>query len=129
MNRKRFYKLEIIYVKYSPMVIAFALLVSSLLSYIDIHIQKYIGHIFGASLLVIGHMYNSSRVHNFCKYHRMFIHYILVNILVNSYDSYIGIPISDKSLFLLHLIIAGIFLFLILYYHQKCEDYDTNESD
>lgn len=52
----------------------------------------------------------------------MFIHYISVNWLLDIIDYEYGIPISDKGLFLIYMVIAGIFLFLILYYHKKEKD-------
>ncbi len=64
-------------------------------------------------------MYISSIVYKFCKYHRMFIHYILTHKIVATIDMYIGIPLDDSNLLILYLIIAGIFAFLALYLHQK----------
>lgn len=119
MDKKIRYKLELIYVKYSPILMSIGLLLNNILAYFDVYIQVVGGYLFSASLLTIGHLYNSSRVYQFCAYHRMFIHYIVVNNIVNAVDYYIGIPISDFNLFLLYLILAGIFLFIILYYHQK----------
>lgn len=123
MDKKFYYKLELIYVKYSPMLIALGLLLNSILCYFHIYTLYYIGgYLFGVSLLTIGHMYNSSRVYKFCKYHRMFIHYIIVNNILNAIDYYIGVPISSRSLLYVHFVIAGIFLFLILYYYLKYGD-------
>lgn len=123
MDKKFYYKLELIYVKYSPMLIALGLLLNSVLCYFHIYTLYYIGgYLFGVSLLTIGHMYNSSRVYKFCKYHRMFIHYIVVNNVLNAVDYFLGVPISSRSLLYIHFVIAGIFLFLILYYYLKYGD-------
>lgn len=123
MDKKFYYKLELIYVKYSPMLIALGLLLNSILCYFHIYTLYYIGgYLFGVSLLTIGHMYNSSRVYRFCKYHRMFIHYIVINNILNILDCYVGVPISSRNLLYVHFIIAGIFLFLILYYYLKYGD-------
>lgn len=119
MNRKIYYKIEILYIKYSPMIISLGMLLNNILAYFDIYIQIIGGYLFSASLLTVGHLYNSSKAYKFCKYHRMFIHYIVVNNIINAVDYYIGIPVKDFSLLLINLIIAGIFLFLALYYHQK----------
>lgn len=118
MSKKVDYKIELLYVKYSPMLISLALLANNILSYFDIYVDCF-DYIFGTSILTVGHMYNSSKVYKFCKYHRMFIHYIVTNVAISAIDCYIGIPITDFTLLLLYLIIAAIFLFLILYYHQK----------
>ena len=123
MDKKFYYKLELIYVKCSPMLIALGLLLNSILCYFHIYTLYYIGgYIFGVSLLTIGHMYNSSRVYKFCKYHRMFIHYIVINNILNSIDYYFKLPLSSEGLVCLHIFIAGIFLFLILYYYLKYGD-------
>lgn len=119
MDKKTHYKLELLYVKYSPMLISLGLLVNNILAYFDIYIQDIGGYVFSASILTIGHLYNSSRTYKFCKYHRMFIHYIVVNNAINATDYYIGIPGSDLLLLALYMSIAGVFLFLVLYYHQK----------
>lgn len=116
---KEFYKLELVYIKYSPMVTSLIILINSILSYFDIYISEPMGVLFGISIMQIGHMYISSKAYKFCKYHRMFIHYILVNNLLNIYDGYVGIPINDFSILMLYIIIAGIFAFLASYYHQK----------
>lgn len=123
MDKKFYYKLELIYVKYSPMLIALGLLLNSILCYFHIYNLYYVGgYLFGVSLLTIGHMYNSSRVYKFCKYHRMFIHYIVVNNVLNAIDYFIGVPISSRGLLYIHFVIAEIFLFLILYYYLKYGD-------
>lgn len=123
MDKKFYYKLELIYVKYSPMLIALGLLLNSILCYFHIYTLYYVGgYLFGVSLLTIGHMYNSSRVYKFCKYHRMFIHYIVVNNILNSMDYYLKLPLSSENLICLHIFVAGIFLFLILYYYLKYGD-------
>lgn len=118
MSRKLDYKLELLYVKYSPMLISLAILINNILSYFDIYVD-FFNYVFGTSVLTVGHMYNSSKVYKFCKYHKMFIHYIVVNIIVNAIDYYFNIPLSDFLILLLYLILAAVFLFLILYYHQK----------
>lgn len=123
MDKKFYYKLELIYVKYSPMLIALGLLLNSILCYFHIYTLYYIGgYLFGVSLLTIGHMYNSSKVYKFCKYHRMFIHYIVINNILNAIDYHFRLPLSSECLVCLHIFIAGIFLFLVLYYYLKYGD-------
>lgn len=122
MNKKILYKIELIYVKYSPILCALGLLIGNILAYFDIYIDIIGGYLYSVSLLTVGHMYNSSYTYKFCKYHRIVIHYIVVNNITNAYDYYIGIPCSDKNLLITNLILAGTFLFLILYYHQKCKN-------
>lgn len=86
--------------------------------YFDIYCEA-INYFVGTSFFTLIPMYISSIVYKFCKYHRMFIHYILAHKVVASVDMYIGIPLNDGYMLLIYLIIAGIFAFLALYYHQK----------
>lgn len=118
MDKKIHYKIELIYVKYSPMIISLGLLLNNILAYYDIYIQTEGGYVYGVSLLSVGYLYNSSKTYKFCKYHRMFIHYIVVNNCTSFIDYYFNLPINDKELLSLNLVIAGIFLFFILYYHR-----------
>lgn len=115
---KRMYKLELICVKYVPTLIALITLIDVILYYFDIDFEL-INYIAGTFFLTMIPMYISSYVYKFCEYHRMFLHYIVVNKVVMMIDLYIGIPLGDFMLLVLYLIIAGIFAFLALYLHQK----------
>lgn len=115
---KRMYKLELIRVKYIPILIALITLIDVILYYFDINFEL-INYVAGTSFLTMIPMYISSYVYKFCEYHRMFLHYIVVNKVVMMIDLYIGIPLGDFMLLVLYLIVAGIFAFLALYLHQK----------
>lgn len=115
---KRMYKLELICVKYVPILIALITLIDVILYYFDIDFEL-INYIADTSFLTMIPMYISSYVYKFCEYHRMFLHYIVVNKVVMMIDLYIGIPLGDFMLLVLYLIIAGIFAFLALHLHQK----------
>lgn len=111
---KPLYKIELYLLKVIPMIMAALHLASTTLFYfgIDLEVLSYLG---GVSFLTLGFLYLSSYVFKFCEYHRMFLHYIVVANLISIYDTYIGIPVSDGTLFMSNMTIAGIFLFLILY--------------
>lgn len=115
---KRMYKLELLCVKYVPIIIAAIVLLNAIPARFDVYVDE-LNYIAGTSFLTLIPMYISSIVYKFCKYHRMFIHYILTHKIVATIDMYIGIPLEDGMLLLLYLIIAGIFAFLALYLHQK----------
>lgn len=119
LRSKTIYKAEIVLLKIIPMLLAIVYLSNTIISYffdLDLIIFSYIGSV---SILSLGFLYLSSYVFRFCEYHRMFLHFVVVNELINAYDTHIGIPITDKELFCIHMIIAGISLFLILYLHVK----------
>ena len=118
IDRRRLYRVEVYTIKIIPMLLALTSLLNTILSYFDIDapILSYIG---GVSILPLLFLYLSSYVFKFCTYHRLFLHYVSLNWILNIVDYYWGIPVSDKSLFLLYLSITGVFLYLILYFHQK----------
>lgn len=115
---KALYKLQLYILKVIPMVMAFIYLTNTVLSYFDIDLPI-LSYLASASILTIIFLYVASYAFKFCMYHRMFIHYITVNWLLNIYDTYIGVPIDDRAMLSIYLIIAGITLFIILYLHVK----------
>lgn len=121
LKSKALYRIELYLIKIIPMIMAGLCLLNTLLSYfcIDVVIFSYIG---SASFLTLLFLYLSSYVFDFCSYHRMFIHYVTINTILNTIDYYIGIPVSDKGLLLLYLIITGITLFMIIYLKfRRCQ--------
>lgn len=115
---KNLYKLELYSAKVVPMLMAGITLANTILGYynIDAPILSYIG---GISILVVIRFYITSYTYRFCSYHRMFLHYIVVSNTLSIYDYNIGIPLDNRYFFGLNLIIAGIFLFIILYLKFK----------
>lgn len=67
------------------MVIALAYLVNTVSSYFGVDIPI-LASIAGMSLIPLIFMYISSYVFKFCEYHRMFLHYIAVNDIINIYE-------------------------------------------
>ena len=110
-------KLFVGYLKILPMLVAGLYLLNTALSYFDIDwpVISYLANFF----LWLFVMMASYRL-RFCEYHRMFLWYIFANNIICIADTEIGLPISNWSYFVLHIIVAGIFLFLVLYFHQKC---------
>lgn len=115
---KALYKIQLYLLKVIPMVMAFICLLNTTLSYFDIDLPV-LSYISSNSILTIVFFYISSYVFKFCEYHRMFIHYSTLMWILNIYDMYIGVPISDRSIFSIYLIITGIFIFIILYLYVK----------
>ena len=117
------YKIELYLLKVMPMLLAAIYLINTALSYYDI-IVPILSHIGGLSIIPLIFMYVSSYVFRFCSYHRMFLHYIVINDSINLIDYYYTLPISDWKLFILHIGIAGIMLFVILYLYIKNHERD-----
>lgn len=115
---KALYKIQLYLLKVIPMVMAFICLLNTTLSYFDVDLPV-LSYISSNSILTVIFFYISSYVFKFCEYHRMFIHYNTLMWVLNIYDMYIGVPISDRSIFSIYLIITGIFMFIILYLYVK----------
>lgn len=111
---KVWYKVELCFLKLIPMLIALCYWLNTTLSFIgiDAPIFSYIG---GMSLLPLLFVYLSSFVFGFCAYHRMFLYYVFVSDATSYYDLYIGIPMDDRTLFMVEEIATGLFMFVVLY--------------
>ncbi len=77
---------------------------------------------------MVVYLYISSYVFRLCEYHRMFLHYIVVNTAINTYDLYIGIPLSDLEILALYMSFTGITLFIILYLYVKSHKKSTSQD-
>ena len=112
-------KLLLLSAKVIPMVIAFLHLVNIILGYfvVDCQFLSYIG---GMSLLSLAFFYICSYALKFCEYHRMFIHYSVLIDLINIYDEYVGIPLSNWNYFVGLLAVTAIMLFITLYLRFRC---------
>ena len=118
LNSRRLHKITIAALKVIPMLLALTTLLNQTLSFFGIDLEV-LGYIGGVSLLPMIFLYIASYCFQFCSYHRMFLHYVVICDIITLIDYYIGIPISSVALFLVNLIIAGISIFIILYLHQK----------
>jgi hypothetical protein len=114
LRSKRLYKLTIWILKIIPMVIALCDVLNTgfWLFGVDAWFLSYIG---GISFLTLAFLYLASYVFCFCEYHRMFLHYVLVNNIISVVDYYSQVEVSA----IVYLITIGIFLFIILYLYKK----------
>ena len=103
--------------KVIPMLLALSAMTGMFLDFLGID-SSALSFVGGVSLFPLLFLYLASYVFCFCEYHRMFLHYVVANNLLTYTDYYIGIPISDRSLFMVHVILIGIFLFLVLYFYR-----------
>ena len=118
------HKLFLGFLKILPMVIAGLFLLNTILSYFDID-WPVISYIASVGLIPWLFIMIASYLFKFCEYHRMFLWYIMANNILCWIDEEYGLPISDRGFFVLHIAIAGLFLFLVLYFHQKCRKHKT----
>ena len=115
---KALYKIELYIIKIVPFVLAIVCFVNTTLSYfgIDISFLSYLG---GISIFPLLFLYLSSYVFRFCLFHRLPLHYLSINLVLNIIDDYIGIPISNRGLYSIYLIITFIFILLVVYEHTR----------
>lgn len=115
---KPLYKIELWLIKAIPIIISIMYFCNTILSYFNINLEIF-SMLGGVSLIPIIFLYISSFVFRFCRYHRLFLHYITLHWLLDVFDYYIGIPITNKGYLILILLITAIFIFLITYFKFK----------
>jgi hypothetical protein len=64
-------------------------------------------------------MFLTSIIFRYCYVHRLPLYYIALNELLTNIDYYIGIPIKDINLFLIHLTILAFVIFGYSVYYIK----------
>lgn len=109
------YKLVLIVLKYTPFIIAAIDVLHTVCSYFDIQadILSFIG---GVSIISIIFLYATSYAFQFCEKHRVPIHYVVCSNIIGLYDTYIGIPCSDKQLLSIYLALTGVFILIYIKY-------------
>ena len=100
--------------KVLPMVLAFCHFIHIILSYFYID-TTFINYFASISILTVAYLYLVNYVLKLCSYYRMFLHYCVIIDIINIYDYYIGIPITNIQLMFLYIIITIIIMFIILY--------------
>lgn len=118
MLDKTLYKLELILLKYLSVTIGLCYLLNTILSYFKIDIILF-SFIAGLSVLPTIFILVSSFVFKFCIYYRLPVYYAIICDIINYYDLYIGIPISNRMLFVTNMISAGICIFLMIFFKIK----------
>ena len=113
------HKLFLGFLKILPMVMAGLYLINTFLSYFDIDWAIF-SYLTGVGVIPWLFILIASYIFRFCEFHRMFLWYIMTNNILCWVDEEYGLPIPDRGFFVMHVAVAGVFLFLVLYFHQKC---------
>ena len=113
---KVLYKIELYLIKIIPFILAIICFLNTILSYhnVDVPLLSYIG---GISLIPLLFIYISSFVFKFCIYHRLPLYYVTTNWVLNIIDCYKTIPLTDRELIILYLIITCVFIFITTYFY------------
>ena len=78
-----------------------------------------IGYIADMSLLTWTFIIFSSFRFRFCYVHRLPLYYIFVNELITTIDYLFGIPLSDRTLLVIHILLIGILIESYSIYYLK----------
>ena len=115
---KEYYKLVLKYLKIIPMLITLCDILNTIFYFLgfDVEVFSFIG---GISIFTLAFLYLVSYVFRFCIYHRMFLHYVLINNIVWTVEYTVGIPLSTQSLITIWSIFTGVILFIILYLRKR----------
>lgn len=111
-------KLLVLIIKIYPMVVAVGYFCILLCHYFDIKIrfcEFFIIQTFSSLLL----LYLLSYVFQFCLYHRIFIHYVLIQNIISYIDEIYTIPVSDKQFLYIQMSLLFIVLIIALISYLK----------
>lgn len=115
---KRLYKLTLGAMKLIPMLLAFCAALNTVFCFLGIRFDV-LSMFGGISFLPLIFLYLTSYLFGFCRYHRMFLHYVLVTNVITLIEFYVGIPVSDEILMYIMAVVTCVFLFLILYFYRR----------
>ena len=124
---KNLYIIEIKLLKILPFIIALLYYINTLLNMIDINLSS-LSYISGMSFIPLLFMYISSYVFQFCEYHRMPLHYILISNIISIVGYEFDIYINVWLYIILHNILFGIVLFIVLYLYLKSKNEKFNKQ-
>ena len=127
-SNKVLYKGEILFTKYIPIIISLLYLGNTLSSYYYKEISEF-SFLGGTSFIIVCRMYWSSYTFKLCEHHRAFLHFILINNILDYIDYLVdGLPVSSKGNLLLQIVLFGIFLFLYIILKRKYDFSHKNSS-
>lgn len=107
------HQLTMVVFKWLPAIMAFSYLFNVICAHLLVGWQV-ITHYLGLVIAPLAFYYIASYVFKFCWYHRLFIHYIAFVELLNITDYYIGIPISNKAICIVHYGVTAVFLVIAI---------------
>lgn len=113
---QRIRKLAALWIKYLPIIAALACAGNSLSAYFGYYMEAS-GYL--VTILIYIGVFLLSYVLRFCFWHRCLIAYIFVCEAINTFDYYVGIPISNKGMFIIHVVLIGFVVLLLTYNHVK----------
>lgn len=125
LKTKELYKIDLFLLKLLPIIMAFSYIIAQYAALFNIGsglilVLQIVTHYLGLLLAPMMFMLISSKVFQFCNYHRMFIYYILVIQLMNITNWYFKIPISNLAYNVTQdIITVGFLLTALIMYIKK----------
>lgn len=104
-------KLLLISIKYSSWIIGIIYLIQIILGMFEIQFVL-LTYLFGISIFPIIVLIIFSIFLGFCVWHRLPLYYALTVNGINLIDYYIGIPVTNKWMLVIYLLIIGIFIII-----------------
>ena len=105
--QKILYKLEILLLKFIPFVLALFQFIRTICFILGIATPIF-AELASVSLLPLIFLYLSSYTFKFCEYHRIPLHYIVLNNILNSLDYHFQFAITDYNFILMHSLLFGL---------------------
>jgi len=109
MLTKTIHKWLLIILRWIPMLLAICAVCENILAYFDINIWLF-SILGGVSIIPLTFILVASYAFQFCKYHRIPLYYVILNLLISIIDTEFGIPLNDLQYLYLTLILFGITL-------------------
>lgn len=104
--QKVLYKLEMLLLKTIPFVLALFQFIRTICFILGITTPIF-AELASVSLLPLIFLYLSSYTFKFCEYHRVPLHYIVLNNILNSLDYHFQFAITDYDFILIHSLLFG----------------------
>lgn len=115
---KKLYIIELKLLRVLPFLTALFYFSNTLLSVLDVDIA-FLSFIGGISFIPLLFMYMSSYVFEFCEYHRLPLHYIVVHNILKIIGYYCDLELYLWQWIIFDCLLFGICLFVILYLYLK----------
>lgn len=120
---KSLYFIEIKLIKVLPFITALIYFINILLNLIGISLNS-LSYLAGMSFIPLLFMYISSYVFQFCTYHRLPLHYILITNLLSIIGYEFEITIDIWLYLIIHNVLFGLIVFIALYLYLKDKAYN-----
>lgn len=113
LKSKYLYKILVVTIKYTPIVILIVQILYSTLAYFCIN-NLWLSYIGSVSLVNIVYLYIASYVFRFCYLYRLSLHSVILVNLIALYDTLFRIPLSDLNMLRVYLVIllVGVIAFI-----------------